>query len=64
MCTNKKINCSSGRGTCLENKPLARDFEYPKKHAGRDINGDVQCKLQFGSWSTQCKFTVSASVFL
>ena len=51
--------CSSGRGACLENKPLARDFEYPVKHAGRSIDGDVQCKLQFGSWSKQCKFTVS-----
>ena len=54
---------SSGRGSCLENKPLARDFEYPVEHAGRDTDGDLQCKLQFGSWSKQCKFTVSTDFY-
>jgi len=52
------MNFSSGKGYCLENRPVQDDFTYPSSLAGKLYDGDAQCRLHFGSFSRQCKFGV------
>ncbi|KAM9735689.1 LOW QUALITY PROTEIN: A disintegrin and metalloproteinase with thrombospondin motifs 6 [Menidia menidia] len=46
----------SGRGTCLDNEPLKRDFLYPTMAPGQVYDADEQCRFQYGSSSRQCKY--------
>ncbi|KAG7274056.1 hypothetical protein CRUP_030778 [Coryphaenoides rupestris] len=46
----------SGRGTCLDNEPLKRDFLYPTVAPGQVYDADEQCRFQYGSSSRQCKY--------
>ncbi|KAM9307195.1 A disintegrin and metalloproteinase with thrombospondin motifs 6 isoform 3-T3 [Pholidichthys leucotaenia] len=46
----------SGRGTCLDNEPLKRDFLYPTVAPGQVYNADEQCRFQYGASSRQCKY--------
>ncbi|XP_037548481.1 A disintegrin and metalloproteinase with thrombospondin motifs 6 [Nematolebias whitei] len=46
----------SGRGTCLDNDPLKRDFLYPTLAPGQVYNADEQCRFQYGTSSRQCKY--------
>ncbi|XP_061553595.1 A disintegrin and metalloproteinase with thrombospondin motifs 6 isoform X2 [Phycodurus eques] len=47
---------SSGRGTCLDNEPLKRDFLYPTVAPGQVYDADEQCRFQYGASSRQCKY--------
>lgn len=49
---------SSGRGTCLDNEPLKRDFLYPTVAPGQVYDADEQCRFQYGASSRQCKYGV------
>uniref|UniRef100_UPI00358F2B09 A disintegrin and metalloproteinase with thrombospondin motifs 6-like n=1 Tax=Myxine glutinosa TaxID=7769 RepID=UPI00358F2B09 len=46
----------SGRGDCLENSPLKRDFVFPTVLPGQQHNADEQCRFQYGATSRQCKY--------
>uniref|UniRef100_A0A674N2C5 ADAM metallopeptidase with thrombospondin type 1 motif 6 n=1 Tax=Takifugu rubripes TaxID=31033 RepID=A0A674N2C5_TAKRU len=46
----------SGRGTCLDNEPLKRDFLYPTVAPGQVYEADEQCRFQYGASSRQCKY--------
>uniref|UniRef100_A0A8B9H2D7 ADAM metallopeptidase with thrombospondin type 1 motif, 6 n=1 Tax=Astyanax mexicanus TaxID=7994 RepID=A0A8B9H2D7_ASTMX len=46
----------SGRGTCLDNEPLKRDFLYPTVAPGQVYDADEQCRFQYGASSRQCKY--------
>ncbi|KAM6903075.1 LOW QUALITY PROTEIN: A disintegrin and metalloproteinase with thrombospondin motifs 6 [Xenentodon cancila] len=46
----------SGRGTCLDNEPLKRDFLYPTMAPGQVYDADEQCRFQYGTSSRQCKY--------
>ncbi|RVE66130.1 hypothetical protein OJAV_G00123340 [Oryzias javanicus] len=46
----------SGRGTCLDNEPLKRDFLYPTMAPGQVYEADEQCRFQYGASSRQCKY--------
>uniref|UniRef100_A0A665WZM9 ADAM metallopeptidase with thrombospondin type 1 motif, 6 n=1 Tax=Echeneis naucrates TaxID=173247 RepID=A0A665WZM9_ECHNA len=46
----------SGRGTCLDNEPLKRDFLYPTVAPGQVYDADEQCRFQYGATSRQCKY--------
>ncbi|XP_032395180.1 A disintegrin and metalloproteinase with thrombospondin motifs 6 isoform X3 [Etheostoma spectabile] len=46
----------SGRGTCLDNEPLKRDFLYPTVAPGQVYDADEQCRFQYGTSSRQCKY--------
>ncbi|KAL7847018.1 hypothetical protein SRHO_G00219980 [Serrasalmus rhombeus] len=46
----------SGRGTCLDNEPLKRDFLYPTVAPGQVYDADEQCRFQYGVSSRQCKY--------
>ncbi|KAG5262200.1 hypothetical protein AALO_G00293320 [Alosa alosa] len=46
----------SGRGTCLDNEPLKRDFLYPSVTPGQVYDADEQCRFQYGATSRQCKY--------
>ncbi|XP_076875243.1 A disintegrin and metalloproteinase with thrombospondin motifs 6 [Brachyhypopomus gauderio] len=46
----------SGRGTCLDNAPLKRDFLYPTVAPGQVYDADEQCRFQYGAPSRQCKY--------
>nr|XP_046225573.1 A disintegrin and metalloproteinase with thrombospondin motifs 6 isoform X1 [Oncorhynchus gorbuscha]XP_046225574.1 A disintegrin and metalloproteinase with thrombospondin motifs 6 isoform X1 [Oncorhynchus gorbuscha] len=46
----------SGRGTCLDNEPLKRDFLYPTVVPGQVYDADEQCRFQYGASSRQCKY--------
>ncbi|XP_051539220.1 A disintegrin and metalloproteinase with thrombospondin motifs 6-like [Myxocyprinus asiaticus] len=46
----------SGRGTCLDNEPLKRDFLYPTAAPGQVYDADEQCRFQYGASSRQCKY--------
>uniref|UniRef100_A0A8C7FUJ5 ADAM metallopeptidase with thrombospondin type 1 motif 6 n=1 Tax=Oncorhynchus kisutch TaxID=8019 RepID=A0A8C7FUJ5_ONCKI len=48
----------SGRGTCLDNEPLKRDFLYPTVVPGQVYDADEQCRFQYGASSRQCKYGV------
>lgn len=55
---------SSGRGTCLDNEPLKRDFLYPTVAPGQVYDADEQCRFQYGTSSRQCKYGVRHLPFL
>uniref|UniRef100_A0A8C6NQN4 ADAM metallopeptidase with thrombospondin type 1 motif 6 n=1 Tax=Nothobranchius furzeri TaxID=105023 RepID=A0A8C6NQN4_NOTFU len=46
----------SGRGTCLDNEPMKRDFLYPTMAPGQSYDADEQCRFQYGTSSRQCKY--------
>uniref|UniRef100_A0AAQ4PMF6 ADAM metallopeptidase with thrombospondin type 1 motif, 6 n=1 Tax=Gasterosteus aculeatus aculeatus TaxID=481459 RepID=A0AAQ4PMF6_GASAC len=46
----------SGRGTCLDNEPMKRDFLYPTVAPGQVYDADEQCRFQYGTSSRQCKY--------
>ncbi|XP_018600208.1 A disintegrin and metalloproteinase with thrombospondin motifs 6 [Scleropages formosus] len=46
----------SGRGSCLDNEPLKRDFLYPTVAPGQVYDADEQCRFQYGAASRQCKY--------
>uniref|UniRef100_A0A7N5ZTY3 ADAM metallopeptidase with thrombospondin type 1 motif, 6 n=1 Tax=Anabas testudineus TaxID=64144 RepID=A0A7N5ZTY3_ANATE len=46
----------SGRGTCLDNEPLKRDFLYPTMAPGQVYDADEQCRFLYGASSRQCKY--------
>ncbi|XP_067289939.1 A disintegrin and metalloproteinase with thrombospondin motifs 6 isoform X2 [Pseudorasbora parva] len=51
-----EIGHNSGRGTCLDNEPLKRDFLYPTVAPGQVYDADEQCRFQYGASSRQCKY--------
>ncbi|TKS85021.1 disintegrin and metalloproteinase with thrombospondin motifs 6 [Collichthys lucidus] len=57
ICTYKNKPCGTlGRGTCLDNEPLKRDFLYPTVAPGQVYDADEQCRFQYGASSRQCKY--------
>ncbi|XP_071118930.1 A disintegrin and metalloproteinase with thrombospondin motifs 6-like [Haliotis cracherodii] len=45
----------SGQAQCLVNKPIKREFVFPRELPGETIGAHRQCKLQFGAHANACK---------